>query len=263
MTNKKLRQDLLKKLDITQQALSLRVQGIKKKHPMTTDDAVYVIAQQQGIILDRYLEQTVVDRVRGLIQQMNYALQPPQIIPKHENKRGGRSGQEHRVIVISGEFRDEDPILPSSKINEAKEMARIYPLLYILENSIREVIDRVMISKYGQAWWNSKAPGGLIDTADGRMDEEKKHSWHQRRGSRPIDYLDLDQLKALMRKIQKDKVVVPDIIPSLEWFDQFIDEVYQSRCVLCHMNPLDKDNIQAVKLRLRQWQKLIKSKSIP
>ena len=261
MINKKLKQDLLRKLGITQQALSLRVQNIKRRHPMTTEDAVYVIAHQQRIILDRYFESPVVDRVRGLIQQINSGFPLLGTTSKRVATNGKVPKQEHRIIIVSGEFKENDPILPIVKITEAREMARIYPLLYILENSIREVIDRVMDSKYGKAWWDTKAPKGLIDTVNDRMAEDKKNSWHQRRGTRPIDYLDLNQLPALMRKVQKD--VVPGIIPSLEWFDQCIEEVYKSRCVLCHMNPLDSDNIQAVKLRLRQWQKQISSKKIP
>jgi predicted restriction endonuclease len=137
-------------------------------------------------------------------------------------------------------------------------MAVVYPVLYLLENSIREVIDRVMISRYGDNWWDSEAPKGLRDTVSGRMADEKKNCWHQRRGDRPIDYLDLNQLTTLMRKVEK--LVVPDIIPSLEWFTQLVDEVYKSRCVVCHMNPLDKDNVQAVSLRFTHWQKQINAK---
>lgn len=93
-----------------------------------------------------------------------------------------------------------------------------------------------------------------------RMANEKKNSWHQRRGDRPIDYLDLNQLKPLVNKYES--LFVPDIIPSLQWFSQLIDEMYQSRCVLCHMNPLNKDNISSVKLKYNQWQKQIKNKQI-
>jgi hypothetical protein len=103
------------------------------------------------------------------------------------------------------------------------------------------------------------ATRNLKDTVNNRMQAENRNSWHQRRGARPIDYLDLNQLVPLVRGIQQ--YVVPDIIPSIEWFSQLVDEVYQSRCVLCHMKPLDNDSIQSVKLRFRQWQKQINAKS--
>ncbi len=245
MTNRKLRKALLEKLRITPQALSQKVQNLKRQYPMTTEDATYIIAQKENIILDRYLDNGTVDRVRNLMGHIsplsNHAL------PRTNGKRKPVTESEQRIIIIAKEFKLTDPMLSKKKVLEAKEMASIYPLLYILENSIREVIDKIMISQHGDDWWEAIAPRGLRDTVSSRMVEEKRNSWHQRRGDRPIDYLDLDQLSALMRKIEKE--VVPNVIPSLAWFNQLVEEVYKSRCVVCHMNPLDRDNIQAVKLR--------------
>lgn len=235
--------------------LSQRVQKIKRQYPMTTEDAIYIIAQKENIILDKYLDTGTVDSVRDLMRHVSSPSDHPLTRINRKGKPVAES--EQRIIIIAKEFKITGQILSQKKILEAKEMASIYPLLYILENSIREVIDKIMISRYGDNWW-SIAPRGLRETASNRMAEEKRNSWHQRRGDRPIDYLDLDQLPALMRKIEKE--VVPDIIPSLEWFNQLVDEVYKSRCVVCHMNPLDRDNIQAVKLRARQWQKQINAK---
>ncbi|MFQ5914596.1 MAG: Swt1 family HEPN domain-containing protein, partial [Nitrospinota bacterium] len=161
-------------------------------------------------------------------------------------------------IVVSGEFQDTDPLLSDTRLDEARDMAKLYPLFYILENSIREFIRRVIDGTHGKSWWDTEAPRKIRDRIQERMADDQKHAWHQRRGSHPIDYLDLNQLPDLVRKTQGD--FISDLLPSLEWFTQFVDEVYQSRCVVCHMNPLDKDNIQAVKVRLRQWQKLVSEK---
>ena len=259
MTNKSLKKALLKKLDSSPQALSQRVKRIKKKSPMTTEEATYVIAHNEGIHIDKYLDRDMVASIRRIVQQIASQTSPSSV-PKGKPRKKADVGVEQRVIEIAKEFKFTDPILQDKKIYEAREMAAIYPLLYIFENSIREVIDKVMTSKYGKSWWNSKAPRGLKETVKGRMDDEKKHSWHQRRGARPIDYLDLNQLPALIRKIEKD--VVPNLIPSYEWLNQRIDEVYKSRCVICHMNPLDKDNIDSVKLRFKQWQKQVRNKKI-
>jgi len=225
---------------------------------MTTEEATYVIAQQQGIILDKYLNKETINHVRALLQDISPAVQVSPLVSKTTRKRKAELEGEQKVIQIGKEFRVTDPILPQKKVSEAKEMAAIYPLLYILENSIREVIDRLMISRYGKGWWDSQAPKSLRDKVSKRMADESRNAWHQRRGDRPIDYLNLDQLPSLMRKIEKE--VVPNIISSLDWFTQLIEEVYKSRCVVCHMNPLDKDNIQAVKLRFTQWEKQIDAK---
>ena len=254
MTNSKLRDALLKRLKITFQALYARAKKLKTINAITTEDAIYVIAQKEGIILDKYLDKETIARVRSIIQQLNGA--PRSIADSKATSRPKRgSREERRIVMISKEIEIIDPVLSSGKVSEAKEMAAIYPLLYILENSIRTVIDKIMLSKFGTNWWDSHAPKGLKETVEKRRADEEKNSWHQRRSDRPIDYLDLDQLPALARKIEKD--LVPSIIPSNEWFGQLIEEVYKSRCVICHMNPLDKDSIQSVKLRLRHWEKQI------
>ena len=258
MTSRELRKALLEKLRIGQRALYQRAKNLTTQYPMTTEDAIYVIAQQEGIILAKYLDKDTMNHVRGLLQQITPLTKPPPPLAKSTRKAKRELIQEQRVILFPKEFKVTDPVLQQKKILEAKEMAAIYPLLYVLENSIREVIDLIMTSHYGDNWWNSKAPKRLRDTVGDRMSDEEKNSWHQRRGARPIDYLDLNQLPALMRKIEKE--IVSDIIPSLEWFTQLLNEVYKSRCVICHMNPLDADNIEAVKLRFRQWQKLINAK---
>lgn len=258
MTNRQLRKVLLEKLRITPQALSQRIRKLKTQYPITTEEATYVIAQQEHIVLDKYLDKDTVNHVRVLLQHVSPLVQPPRSISKTTRYRKEELRREQRVILIGKEFKVTDPILPQKKILEAKEMAAIYPFLYILENSIREVIDRIMISRYGESWWDSEAPKKLRDSVNKRMADEEKNSWHQRRGDRPIDYLDLNQLPALVGEIERE--VVPGIIPSLEWFRQFIGEIYKSRCVVCHMNPLDKNNIQAVNVRFRHWQKQINAR---
>ena len=258
MTNKQLRKALLEKLGTTPQALSQRVQKLKRRYAVTTEEATYVIAQQQRVILSKYLDKETIKHVRVVLQQISPLVQTLPFASKATRQRREESRSEQRVIQLGKEFKVTDPILPQKKILEAKEMATIYPFLYILENSVREAIDHVMTSRHGDDWWDCEAPERLRDTVARRMADEEKNSWHQKRGARPIDYLDLNQLPALMGKIEKE--VVPSIIPSLEWFTQLVEEVYKSRCVVCHMNPLDKDNTKAVKLRFAQWEKQTSAK---
>jgi hypothetical protein len=67
MTNRHLRRALLEKLGITRQALSLRVKKIQQHMLITTTDATYVIAHQNGIALDRFLAPELVERVMALL----------------------------------------------------------------------------------------------------------------------------------------------------------------------------------------------------
>lgn len=257
MTNKELRKELLKILGISPQALSQQCKKLKKQIPMMTEDAVYVIAQRHNIILDKYLDKETVDRVRGLYQQLVPITQAT--VKKTRGKIKDIVAKQ-RVTKIGKDIKFSDPILPQKKITEAVEMADVYPLIYVLENSAREFIDKIMTTQYGNNWWDSQAPEPLKKDVSKRMRYDEKNSWHQRRGARPIDYLDLKDLPSLMEEIDIEKIVVPNIIPSLKWFRQLIEQVYKSRCVVCHMNPLDKNNIQAVNVWFNYWEKQIAEK---
>lgn len=250
MTDKKLKKALLAKLKITPQALSQRVQKLKKEFPMMQEDATYVIAHEEGIDLNKYLDQQTIQNIQRLISQ-----RPKNNIVTNKNKQH-KNSIKNITINISGEFRGTDPLLDEKILNEAKQMATIYPLLYVLENSIRQFVCLAMKKYYGDDWWKTKVPKDLqtkVETE--RMSSENINKWHQKKGKREIDYLDfLELLKLISKFIDK---VTPQIIPgpNIEWIRQLINEVYASRCVLCHMNPLHKDSVDSVKLRFKQWQK--------
>ena len=256
-TNRKLRQALLEKLDISQQALSQRVQRKKRQMPMSTEDAAYLIAHESGIKIDRYLASEQVDRVRHLhtVGGQNIA---------GAATRGQRPRLQDKKIPeirFPGEFRGSDPILPTSKLNEAVAMAKLYPLLYVLENSMRELTKRVLKSKFGNDWWNTELTSSRLKpvyaTAALRMKTEKtKHAWHQRRGAHPIDYVQIEDLESI---ILGKYIHFKDIISDREWFIQFMKEFKPSRNVICHMNPLDADNARDIQIKVRRWQKMIRN----
>lgn len=222
---------------------------------MTTEDATYIIAHKNGIKLDKYLNNATINHIRDLYQKLTPVTQ---VLAKQTRGKGTDTPVKPRVTRIGKDIEFNDPILPQKKINEAKEMADVYPLIYVLENSIRELIDVVMTAQYGNNWWDLQAPKTLRGDVANKMRADKRDSWHQRRGARPIDYLDFKDLPRLMNKI--DAIVVPDIISDLEWFRQLVKEVYKSRCVVCHMNPLEENNIKAIEVKFNEWEKHINAK---
>lgn len=253
-----LRALLASKLKVKERRIYQLAQQLANRASITTAEAIWIIAAQNGINLTKYLPPEVVEKVRVLRQQLPAPPRPLAVPPSPSQRRSVQARGSTREFVIAREFRGTDPILPAKILLEAREMAATYPLLYVLENSMREFIRRVIEARHGTDWWHQKAPRKIREKIKDRMSDDSRNPWHQRRGGHPIDYLDLNQLPALVRATQAD--FVPDFLSSLEWFNQFVEEVYRSRCVVCHMNPLHKDNIQAVKVRFRQWQKLVSEK---
>lgn len=255
-TNRELKAALLEKLKISPQALSQRVQKKKDVSPMSTEDATYLIAHENGIRIDRFLSSEVVDRVRQLHNTTPVVVAAKPRAAKRQTTRGGKTIE---VRFPTG-FKAESDLLPKSRLNQAVAMAKIYPILYVLENSIRELVKRVMSDRYGKDWWDTELKKGKLkgvhQKASSRMrTETEKHSWHQSRGDHPIDYVDIKDLEVLVLGKQGD--FIPKIIPDTDWFKQFMKELYPSRNVVAHMNPLDADNVKDVELRAKKWAKIL------
>ncbi len=222
---------------------------------MSTEEGTYLIAHMQGIRIDKYLDDGEVKAIRELARNFNTEVTPPSIPKKNTSKKGST-----RTIKFPKEFNTSDPLLDDAKLNEAKEMAAIYPILYVLENSIRELIQRVMKANYGADWWNVRTKNGksksIGEKVKKRMGTEQKNQWHQRRGAHPINYTDLGELKTLLSS--NESKFFPHILSKKEWFLNLMDELEPSRNVLCHMNPLDQTNVKDIKVKFERWEKLIK-----
>jgi len=255
-TNRALRAALLTRAGWSKQALSANVQRRKRHTPMSTEDATYLLAHEKGIKIDRYLSEDQIARVRTLHQaSAGTSTQVPTM-------RAAVSERKKTIseIRFPGEFRTGNPLLSTGKLNEAREMAVIFPLLHVLENSIRELIRRVMLAHHGSEWWDTQLTSGKLkgvhQTAAARMrTESEKHTWHQRRGAHQIDYVDLGDLGSII--LGKQDLFFPQIIPDRDWFMHFMRELEPSRNVVCHMNPLDDQNVTDVKSWFRKWERLV------
>jgi Swt1-like HEPN len=253
-TNPKLRTALLAKLAITPQALSLRVQKKKNLTPMSTELATYLIAHQNGIKIDKFLAPGEVEQVRELLKHT------PAPVPREvaRSAKSNRQAPRTKEIRFPTGFKVSDMLLPESKLKEAIDMARVYPLLYVLENSMREVIKRVMKAKYGDGWWDTKLTTGQLKAVHQKALDRKKNEkkWHQRRGAHAIDYVDLADLGTIIQSRAAD--FFPHILDDVDWFRSFMKELEPSRNVIGHMNPLDANNIKDLEVRIERWSKLLK-----
>lgn len=258
--NADLRKLLQEKLGVERAQLYRLAQDLADRLSISTADGILLLAAKSGINLKKYggnLSTEKLSEIRGLLPHISAtaAMTAPGVASSHGKRGKSKSKKGFKVKVQDAE---DDPILEKATHAELEAMVPVYRTLYTLENSIRQFINRVLKAKHGKDWWDPLAPRGLKETVAKRTKEESVNAWHQKRSTNPIDYLDLDQLPALIRATQTD--FVPTFFKNVEWFQQFVDEVYQSRCVVCHMNPLIQNNVDGVGLRFNHWENLVKEK---
>lgn len=256
--NSDLKAKLLKELDINQSTLYARAAHIRRKLDMDVDDSIYLLALQAGLKIKRFVSREKVDRVRDIQLKYNSITQAqPQVnTTKAANQR---SINEATIIKMPSGVPIDDPLLPRGIKEDAKRMAAIYPWFYYLENSLRTFICAAMDKYEGSDWWNRVNPE-LVRKIGSRKRNEEKNAWHQKRSSRNIDYLDFDDLMNVLSNKARSRLKKDSILPSGDWVDIIIRAVKESRNVIAHMNPLTAETVDAVKVRVKEWNRQIKAK---
>lgn len=250
MSYRELKRALINKLGVTRQAVEARAKRAKRKYgPMSTEEAIGFIAHLEGLDVSKYLDSSQVEQVRRLVYQRA-------ILESPEAQRRATATMKVVSVTIGGKFKLSDPLLPKRVLEDAKAMANVYAELYVFENSVREVIKRALLRRYGDNWWDDCIPLGIRRYAQSRMEDDERNAWHGRRGDHPIYYIDIPNYKSIIQTLWSD---FEDLFPSQPWVVQRIDEIARSRNVVDHHNPLLKIDQDRIKVLFADWFRQIES----
>jgi hypothetical protein len=258
-TNRKLRAALLQKRNFSPQRLSQLVKRRKDELPMSTEHATYTIAHESGIDISKFLAADEVATVRDLIAQLRVGGRAT----RAESNGGARSKPARRkpaLITIGGVDVTKVPGLSATHAAEAKQMAeKVFPMLYVFENSVRDLIAGVLEARYGKGWWDTEVPSRVREKAAERAKSEKKEPWHGRRGASPIHYVDLGDLWKIMNHRWND---FAHLFPSKAWIESLItSDMNVSRGPVAHMNPLAPEDVKNVEAAFSKWARQMKAKA--
>jgi Swt1-like HEPN len=254
-TNKAIKNALLKKRGITPQRLSQLTNARKRELPMSTEHAVYTIAFEHGIDIAKELDAEETAEVRRLVSALrsNGTMKPEPKGPMKSTKV-----TKTVKVTIAGVDVGTIPALKPQHASEAKVMAeKVYPTVYIFENSVRDLIERVLQPQFGANWWTTAIPGTIQKTAAKHKADEKNDPWHGRRGTREIDYVFLIDLWAIIKHQWKH---FKALFPNQAWVETLItNDMNVSRRPLAHMNPLSVDDVTNVEVAFRKWVKQLRA----
>ncbi|MGA7195126.1 MAG: Swt1 family HEPN domain-containing protein [Anaerolineales bacterium] len=249
------KQILAKELNISRQAVEQRRDKIIVNYgPMSELEAYGVIGhtEKKDVAKLLGLDSETLSRVRDICFRIQ-SDGSEKTTSKSVSKNNKASKNTTKVIRIGGNANFKDPLLSQSILNGAKEMTDIYATLYVFENSVRDVISRVMAKKFGKEWWNKlNATRALKMRQDvkGRMTQEEKNSWHGKRGSHPIDYTDIANLIDIFDEYWSD---FKPFFPTLKWVETRISEISMSRNIVDHHNPLNPNDQKRVQVYFTDW----------
>jgi HEPN superfamily Swt1-like protein len=231
----------------------------KRYGPMSPADAWAVVASERDVPIHKYLSIDDVTRVRGIIAAGGgTAAAPPD--GRRQNGKGKGRTVVKEIVIDGARFVTDDPILPSHIAEDARRMAGVYPLTYVFENSVRELVVRVMERKYGADWWKQPmVPKKVFDHIVINKAGEKAVPWHGSRGTHDIHYTSIDDLIAIITT-NDNRPVFEAILGKADGVKFLIEIIELSRHTIAHHRPLGASDVARLKLNIESWQKLLRER---
>lgn len=170
---------------------------------------------------------------------------------------------EKRVTTVRFSDPDIPEInLPPEKVSEAKRMGEIYPYIYVLENSVRELIKNTLESVHGTSWWDNCASTETKKKASDRTDKQGKSRYYGAKAPHPIYLVDLDDLRNLMIRNWTDMEPKLPKLPSTQaWVINILQMIEETRNIIAHDNPISKDDELKLKVNFKDWATRISGES--
>jgi hypothetical protein len=255
----KLRQRIIDKTSWAERTIDNNVQHVAAKHSITTREALFVLARDNGIGFQTDFSKLSKEEQKTVSSTRTKATSPSANNAKTNPKASKVVARTINLKTPLGAF--TDPYLPTSVIEQAKIMSEtVYPYLYVFENSIRNFINLVMTDSKGVNWWATEmasvALQDIVRTANDRMTKESENYYHGKRGAHPLYYIDFIHLIKILRSkdtiFQKYFTKVPG---KMNAFLAKLEEIQPSRNVSSHHNPLGKHDLSRIYGYLIDWTK--------
>ncbi len=254
MKSQRISQELMTELCKALKVKARRVQQIIKKrmenYRFTYGRKIIALdlAAEQRIDIRKFASPDELQQLRELRQSIT--TKPPPTLPSKTPKTTRRP----KTVKLDKEFEIRCPNLPTSVLTDAERMTKIYPYLYIFENSIRYFIKNTLETKYGDNWWDQKVKTRIRSKVETRQDQEGGNRWHGKRGRHQIFYTDIDDLRQIITSNLEDfRDKLPNVRQPTEWFINRIQEIELSRNIVAHHNPLSENDIKRLKIYFEDW----------
>jgi hypothetical protein len=132
----------------------------------------------------------------------------------------------------------------------ARQMGRVYELLYCFENSVRELIERTLKEGHGERWWQVGVPQNIRGKAEGRRRGDERARWHGPRGQSPLNFVDFPELGEI---IASQWPLFEDLLGDREWVEHYFDDMNKSRRAIGHTGEMSEHAVQRMELFVREW----------
>jgi predicted CopG family antitoxin len=249
LLDEKLLDKLAKKLSRTSLQIVKLVSARAARKGISSEAALILFAKENGIgaaTVLRKLDPNKQMEVRSATQNLIKAL------PKSASSK-----RSLRAAVLSPQDDFVDPFLSDALYSGLSGVSsEAYQMLFILENSIRDFIKRILEKKYGSNWWSeiakTKSTSEIAKKAVDRKKNEADNWWHAKRGAHEIFYIDYADLLKIIRIFDAQFSIYfkkggEKNLPGK------LAELAPTRNVVAHNNPIIKTDLERLRVHSKDW----------
>ena len=136
-------------------------------------------------------------------------------------------------------------IIPKDVVENGKQMAEAYLLIYCFENTLRTFIDNISENKYGDDYWNHlNMPNNVKNKVIDRMNKGEKTPFHSVRGDKKLFYADMGDLLKIIE--QNWNELFDSYFPNLGFIKTRIEESQITRNHVAHNSWISSDDYNRV-----------------
>jgi hypothetical protein len=156
-----------------------------------------------------------------------------------------------------------DLVLVFHSLGRAQNL-QAFPLLFDLENVIRELVIYVMSSVHGPDWWDSNVSQDLVNKAERYMQYEEDNLWYRDISFHPVFYLDLKDLRELIESEDRNSSSFSEIFGN---YDQVhvpdkIGQIRGLRNVVMHGRYLREVDFRSIQVICDHFDRFLRPMSI-
>jgi len=232
------------KLGLTEDGVNKKLKAFRKErgYDVTREDAGLLLASINDIDITKFADADKLKEIREL-KNKEYKVE----------KTKTKKVEISRVIKIKDiNIVSKDPHTPKNLLSDAREMSEYYVLLYVLENTLRNLIRHVF--KNEPNWWKSKVNQRIQTDVKAVMDKEK---YYENSRADELEYTHLDYLKQIIANNWNSFLLELNEGNKTN-FQREVEKFIPSRHAVAHTTKLQGLDAERCRYRFDEIMKMIK-----
>ena len=245
-----IRESLLEKSGWSSSTLTRRIRALNPY--MSKRHALLVLARDKGVDLEKHgVDPATILEVGRLLREHRQPNQPKTAT----DQTGVETTKSKQVKFKAAGYDGPIPASMNGLVNIGHQRsAEAYPAVAVFENSVRELIRRVLNKEHGSGWWETAVPTQIQKKATRYMNDDVEDPWHDPRGEHPLFYIGFWDYTSIIIDDENWPLFQP-ILDRKSLVVETLRAVNVSRRVVAHNGALSRDDAELLKPTISKWLK--------